>query len=171
MKKLTKLEELQIINELITRSNLIDSGSSRAVFNYGADKVVKVVCEDEGRIQNKKEVEMYERYGYKGYLAEIYAYGKNIIIMEKVKTSVRHMSDEQRRQYDVIEDFLDTVLGTTDCMQVGINKHDNVVCYDYGFDIDDSGYNVGRISRIITNKGVHGMLKFTKSSIMDSVFK
>lgn len=170
MKKLTKLEELQLINELMKGSKLIDNGSSRAVFAYGADKVVKVVCQEAGRTQNKKEVEMYERYGKKGYLAKIYAYGKNIIIMEKVDTNIENMDDEQEEQYDMIENFLDTILGSTDCMQVGIDKYNNLVCYDYGFDVEDSN-NVGSISSIIIEKGIQGMLKLTKNNIMESVFK
>ena len=85
IKRLTKEEEREIISKYIIDENYLDAGSSRAVYleDYGSE-VVKIALSDEGRMQNKNEVEYYKEHGHTGHFAEIYAYGEFVVIMEYV---------------------------------------------------------------------------------------
>ena len=85
IKRLTKEEEQEIISKYIKDENYLDAGSSRAVYieDYGAE-VVKIALSDEGRMQNKNEVEYYKEHGHTGHFAEIYAYGEFVVVMEYV---------------------------------------------------------------------------------------
>ena len=85
IKRLTKEEERAIIDKYIKDENYLDAGSSRAVYleDWGAE-VVKIALSDEGRMQNKNEVEYYKEHGHTGYFADIYAYGEFVVVMEYV---------------------------------------------------------------------------------------
>ena len=94
IKRLTKEEEQAIIDRYIKDENFLDAGSSRAVYmeDYG-EKVVKIALSDEGRTQNKNEVEYYKEHGHTGYFADIYAYGEFVVVMEYVIADERHLMD------------------------------------------------------------------------------
>ena len=94
IKRLTKEEERAIIDKYIKDENYLDAGSSRAVYleDYGAE-VVKIALSDEGRMQNKNEVEYYKEHGHTGHFAEIYAYGEFVVIMEYVDVEDGHLME------------------------------------------------------------------------------
>ena len=101
IKRLTKKEEQEIISKYIKDENYLDAGSSRAVYMLDwmeetkvdsleetkvvwleETKVVKIALSDEGRMQNKNEVEYYKEHGHTGHFAKIYAYGEFVVVME-----------------------------------------------------------------------------------------
>jgi hypothetical protein len=152
MFKLTEAEEITFLKDIIDNfSNEIGIGSSRQVFEFMSDKVIKVAADTGGINQNKREIELFRKYGRK-YLAEIYAYGEYIIIMEKVETvcadeiiigyeyeyaeNLSELLDE--REYNKIistYNFLTNVNGcTSDNYQLGIRENGDYVAYDYGYE-------------------------------------
>ena len=96
MKRLTKVEEKQIVEEALKYGAYIGHGSSRAVFSLGNGKVIKVAYDRKGQYQNHVEIDMYSQYGNK-YLTEVYAYGKYIVVAEEV--------DSDFDMEDVIYDY------------------------------------------------------------------
>jgi len=82
VKKLSRTEEVAILREVAENGMYIDRGSSRAVFTYGKDKVVKIAADNQGCRQNRIEASFYERHPHA--CAEVYAIGSHIIICEKV---------------------------------------------------------------------------------------
>lgn len=101
IKRLTKEEEQAIIDKYIKDENYLDAGSSRAVYleDYGAE-VVKIALSDEGRMQNKNEVEYYKEHGHTGYFADIYAYGEFVVIMEYVDVEEGALIEEFWTYYE-----------------------------------------------------------------------
>lgn len=97
MKRLSKSEEIAILRELAEREEFIANGSSRAVFEWGDDQVVKVAYDNPGRIQNHQEIEAARMCPH--LTAEIEAYGSNIIICEKLEDS---------EIFDLVE-FMDSI--------------------------------------------------------------
>lgn len=149
--------------------HLIDNGSSRAVFDTETGLVIKLALEPEGVVQNETEIELYRFFGGEN-LAHIYAYGKNIIIMEWVDIDYKdiyELRDEYIEGYELMdrsglteeeaENYLDVIyflnenLGeTSDNAQIGYRYEDEVfVAYDYGFAVDNMEYSVGQISDIL----------------------
>lgn len=133
MKKLDKKQELRVLSNI---KNLISNGSSRAVFRYGKKLIVKVAIDAQGEAQNEREVKIFSSHTtYKG-LAKIFAYGKNIIIMEKLDTSKdpddisMEPTDEEMDIYDFISVYNNE---TTDNYQIGYRKDGSAAAYDYGY--------------------------------------
>lgn len=84
IKRLTKKEEQAIIDKYIIDGGFIDNGSSRAVFKGSAGEVVKIAMDDEGRVQNRNEINFYIKHKDTGYFANISAYGEFVVIMEEL---------------------------------------------------------------------------------------
>ena len=156
MIKLTINQEIEILENL---GDFIANGSSRAVYEYNDDYVVKVALDKKGQYQNKVEVNSYRKYGDL-HLARIQSYGKHIVVMEKVDKldyyvvyDIWHTENydeytgEDKEYYEAkgideslfykikeTVDALDEWNGTTsDNYQIGI-VGDRVVAYDYGFE-------------------------------------
>src|SRR5690554_313172 len=156
MIKLTIDQEIEILENL---GDFIANGSSRAVYEYNDDYVVKVALDKKGQYQNKVEVNSYRKYGDL-HLARIQSYGKHIVVMEKVDMldyyvvydiwhteNYDEYTDEDKDYYErkgidenlfykikETVDALDEWNGTTsDNYQIGV-VGDRVVAYDYGFE-------------------------------------
>ena len=84
IKRLTKKEEQALIDEYITDEGFINNGSSRAVFKGPAGEVVKIAMDDQGRVQNRNEIDFYMNHKDRGYFANISAYGEFVVIMEEL---------------------------------------------------------------------------------------
>lgn len=80
MIKLTIDQEIEILENL---GSYIANGSSRVVYDYDNDYIVKVALDKKGQYQNNVEVKNYRNYG-DTYLARIQSYGKYIVVMERV---------------------------------------------------------------------------------------
>lgn len=78
MIRLSKQEELNILYAL-NPDDFFDEGSSRKVFKFN-DKLVKLAVDDGGRLQNKNEI--YMAQNYPNLVANIYAYGDLILVVE-----------------------------------------------------------------------------------------
>jgi hypothetical protein len=144
-------EEYELLQELIRDDiDFINNGSSRAVFKFDTNRVVKVAMDRQGRRQNKNEIDLFRIAG-NDYLAEIYAYGRFLLVMEEV--SAQPMEDmldvfyenqffdyedrEIERVSEVI-DFLSEHTGETDDnFQLGWSlKRNLLVSYDYGYNTE-----------------------------------
>lgn len=98
MKQLTREQEKFVLRSLIGEAPL-DSGSSRAVFACDScvtsvlglpqDRhyVIKLAVGHGGLNQHQREVECWLDYGNKEFMAEIYAAGQFVSIMEEVEVS------------------------------------------------------------------------------------
>lgn len=82
MKRLTAKEELEYLKKCESLTS-ISKGSSRIVYKIG-DKVVKIAISSEGLKQNQNEVRCF-RDSTSGRLAELYSFGRYIIVMDYVK--------------------------------------------------------------------------------------
>lgn len=148
--QLTKEEELAILNEL-TEDDKIDNGTSRNVYEFRSNYVVKVAMSTGGLNQNKIERDFYNEHGDTGYFADLYAYGVMINIMEKLDDCCYYESDElhyydkeddgyERAQVilsviNVVDELTDYYGG--DNGQVGYSlKDDCYKVYDYGYSMD-----------------------------------
>lgn len=179
MKKLTKQEEKAIIGNIIEKellafkSLLLGYGTSRAVFNYGKDKVVKIALDEGGITQNKNEVNFVENFGDE-CVASIFGYSDNILIAEKLITyDLNHIEDaycyfvndgifdedysdggfSNRELEDLVDtvDFLNSAIDyTADNYQLGQDGYGKFKAYDYGY-VSKMGFNsqVGEVDRII----------------------
>lgn len=78
MIRLSKQEELNILYAL-NPDDFFDEGSSRKVFKFN-DKLVKLAVDEGGRLQNKNE--LYVAQNYPDLVANIYAYGDLILVVE-----------------------------------------------------------------------------------------
>lgn len=83
MKRLNKIEEKQIILKALDVDEYLGKGSSRAVYSLGDGTCVKIANDVRGQFQNKTEIEAFREHG-RERLAEIFAYGKYIVVMEQV---------------------------------------------------------------------------------------
>ena len=84
MKRLTKIEEKQIILKAYEVNQYLGKGSSRAVYSLGDGTCVKIASDVRGQFQNKTEIESFREHGSER-LAEIVAYGKFVVVMEQVE--------------------------------------------------------------------------------------
>jgi hypothetical protein len=168
MVKLTINQEIEILENL---GEFIGNGSSRAVYEYNDDYIVKVALDKKGQYQNSAEVKKYRKYGDL-HLARIQSYGKHIVVMEKVdildyyivydiwhSENYDEYTDEDKDYYEAkgideslfykikeTVDALDEWNGTTsDNYQIGI-VGDRVVAYDYGFE-------TGSFDKCVSNLG------------------
>lgn len=95
MRKLTKCEEIKIL-QMIANGQLkfLGRGSSRATFRFGKNMVVKVAYGQGGRVQNWQERQTYEKYPES--VAEVIAYGSNILVSEKIVP----LSSDERSNFE-----------------------------------------------------------------------
>lgn len=96
MRRLTKVEEKQIILKALEVDEYLGEGSSRAVYSLGDGTCVKIANDIRGQFQNKTEIEAFKEHG-RERLAEIFAYGKYIVVMEQV--------DAYENIYEIVCDF------------------------------------------------------------------
>ena len=82
--ELTIEEELAILSEIDREEDLIECGSSRVVYAWRNDFVVKVAMAEGGRNQNLTERQFYRSFYYYGIFAPIHAYGRMINIMTRL---------------------------------------------------------------------------------------
>jgi hypothetical protein len=155
MKRLSYAEEVSILKGLLEDDvEAIGCGSSRLVFPYGKDKVIKLAVTEEGIAQNQTEIDCFED-APENTVAEIFSYGYLIIVAERL-TDILNDNDEM--DYSDIEeyirnncedkeqadgfvnafekalDFLDSRFDETDDnLQIGKNSKGFYVAYDYGF--------------------------------------
>lgn len=170
MKELTIREEYDLLQELLVEEgNFIHNGSSRAVYRLDKNRVLKVAMDRQGRQQNINEINLFRAHGNQ-HLAEIFAYGKFVVVMEMVD---EQDMDEMMSEYDEFDnqevikiiDFLEWSHGSTDDnFQLGYSMtRDKLVCYDYGYHTDYensqlvSGKLYGRLARL----GEDGLLQRT----------
>lgn len=161
IKKLNKQEEKAIIGEIINKellafkSALLGYGTSRAVFSYGKDKVVKIALDEGGITQNRNELNFVRTFGDE-YVASIFAYSDNILIAEKlvavydgndIEDAYWYYNDygesdnsdggfSGRELADIVDtvDFINNAIDyTTDNYQLGEDKHGKFKAYDYGY--------------------------------------
>lgn len=171
MKKLTAREELEILNELLKNVKMLGCGSSRATYKLNDKLAVKVVNCDSGKVQNECEVKTFERYSNTGYLAKIYGYGRNIIVMDLVKDAKRRYYSSQDRIRDLNE-FLENTLQADDGCQSGYNVNGELVLFDYGLEYGEARENVGHIYRIADMpNGDKKVLEIAKRQVMQSIFQ
>lgn len=156
MIKLTTKQEIEILENL---GNFIANGSSRVVYDYNNNYVVKVALDEKGQYQNSVEVRNYHDYG-DTHLARIQSYGEYTIVMEKIdeldcclvvdiwesedydefidKKSHRHKNEniDEDLFYKIQETIgaLEEWNGSTeDNYQIG-TVGNRIVAYDYGFE-------------------------------------
>lgn len=155
LKRMSILEEVEYLKRADNIYKFLGNGSSRVVFSIGDGKCIKVAFDIKGQYQNHVEIELFKKYGG-DYLAEIYAYGKYIVVMDEVDPIdddveyMYHFFSEENIDvvanitgYDksIINNTIDTynflceVLGeTTDNFQIGLRDESCPVAYDYGFE-------------------------------------
>ena len=83
LKRISMLEEVEYLKRADSVCRFLGNGSSRVVFSIGDGKCIKVASDVRGQYQNHVEIELFKKYGG-DYLAEIYAYGKYIVVMDEV---------------------------------------------------------------------------------------
>lgn len=132
MRKLTKAEEKSFTRYLF-QQDFISEGSGRKVYEWRA-WVIKVAKNRNGYQQNKLEVQRFMKYGATN-LAEIIAYSKKIVIMEKVNTNMEDLCNVNGDRCMNLTKWLDQICEITsldhDDSQ-GIRKNGDIVAYDYG---------------------------------------
>lgn len=171
---LTEQQELYILCQLKELDH-DDNGAARAVyfdvdlpFATDVECVVKLGCGVGGYNQNQAEIKTWLRYGDELPLARIVAYGKFVIVMERVSILPRYEhleswdtesfiednADDMREYYEDYSDerresllsdmwyaacALDEIFDqTADNDQLGLDRNNRVVAYDYGFYADSN---------------------------------
>lgn len=177
MKRLSLQDEYDYIMSAWEDNIFIHNGSSRAVFKFGENRVIKIALDRQGRLQNENEVFLFSHYGNK-YLAEIFAYGRFIVIMEEVREE--YMEDMldlangdlgtsyTQETYDRLQelmDFLERLQGeTNDNYQLGFSKTRNeLVSFDYGYTTnhEHSSMVSDRLNDTIDRRGPEEVLNKT----------
>lgn len=114
MIRLSKQEELDILHAL-NPANQCGEGSSRKVFEFN-DKLVKIAIDEGGILQNKNEI--YVAQNYPELVANIYAYGDLILVVEPLsfhnayewEPFIEEICDygyEEDEFYDAWDEFMD----------------------------------------------------------------
>lgn len=172
MQKLTPMQELDILNQLLRNAVLLGCGSSRATYKLNDKMVVKVVNSGAGKVQNECEIKTYEKYSNTGYLARIYGYGRNVMIMELVTDAKRRYYDDDKR-VDALTSFLEDSLQADDGCQSGYNSNGELVLFDYGLDANEERDNVGEIYMLVERhpQGKIKLLEQAKRQVMQSIFQ
>ena len=137
-KKLSMNQEIKLLRQLKNAKQL-GCGSSRLVFIHPLDKtkVVKLAIGANAFVQNRNEVKLWETWK-NDYLANIYEYGRFIIVMERIEDI--YDEDSLFEEYDCIPNaavdvinWLDNLLGEScDNYQIGYGNG-RWALYDYGF--------------------------------------
>lgn len=156
LKILTLDQELELIKNLRSE-DFLGAGSSRAVYEYGENKVLKLAISAEGTRQNFLEKSRYEEYGDSSF-ARIYEAGLYILISERVTVfdgeyyvsryydltgCYADIEDDQGLDQEILsigqevsdlKDWLDDLSGyTDDNFQIGKGQDGRIVAYDYGY--------------------------------------
>lgn len=131
--KLTRKEE-KAFTRYLFQQDFIEEGSGRKVYKWRS-WVIKVAKNRNGRLQNKLEVKRFLEYG-KENLAIVYAFSKNILIMERVDTALETINKYATAEQGMaLCSWLDKICGIDfqdhDESQ-GITKDGRLVAYDYG---------------------------------------
>ena len=132
MRKLTKAQE-KAFTRYLFQQDFICEGSGRKVYSW-RDWVIKVAKNKNGRQQNKYEIKRFAKYGATN-LAEIIAYSKKLVIMEKVDTDLTKHNEINAEQMMSLTNWLDKIceIDSSDHNDSqGITKDNRLVCYDYG---------------------------------------
>lgn len=95
MKRLNRIEEKQIILKALEVDKFLGRGSSRAVYSLGDGTCLKIAFDSCGQFQNKTELDAFREYG-KANFAEIYAFGRYVVVMEEVQV----FGDLEELEYD-----------------------------------------------------------------------
>ena len=147
MRKLSVNQEIKLL-KLLKNCEPIDRGSSRLCFIHPLDKtkVIKLAIGKKALCQNKLETRTYKNYGDELPLAEIFEYGRFVVVMERM-TRCFEPDELEDGGYDDYEDLpdsdsvnevveqLESVFGcTADNYQLGYGQNGDLVSYDYGFD-------------------------------------
>ena len=157
MKKLSVKEEYDLLKSVLDKEHsFIHNGSSRAVFLLPDSRVLKVAMDKQGRRQNANEVYVYGKEGNQS-LAEIYAYGNFVVVMEMVnENSMEYYQDiyyecsefeyTEKEYLEVLNaiTLLEEYNGSTDDnFQMGTSRNTGrIVAFDYGYSKE---YNHGEI--------------------------
>ena len=174
MERLSLQNEYDYLMSAFGKNLFIHNGSSRAVFQFDDNKVIKIALDRQGRLQNENEVFLFSNYG-KEYLAEIFAYGRFIVIMEEVREE--YMEDMldlaygdlgtsyNQETYDRLQkliDFLERFQGeTNDNYQLGFSKTRNkLVSFDYGYTTNNEHSSMvsDKLHDTIDTRGPEGVL-------------
>jgi len=134
MRKLSLNQEIKLLKSL-KNAKILDNGSSRIVFvnPENADEVVKVAVGTAALRQNTLEVSNFKNFSDWGILAEITAYGRFCVVMERMRYCYDWEDDEEG--VAEIADELEKINGSTsDNYQVGLTKNGEMKAYDYGFE-------------------------------------
>ena len=114
IKRLTKKEEQELIDKYIIDEGFLDNGSSRAVFEGPTGEVVKIALDDQGRVQNRNEIDFYMNHKNTGYFANISAYGEFVVIMEELSVHNIELYEDFYEYYEyydspeLLEDFFES---------------------------------------------------------------
>jgi hypothetical protein len=178
---LTTHQEKIIIDKLLKRkAEFLNYGSSRVVFPWTDDKIVKIALTEEGIKQNKNELRVFTNCEEDDILSNIYAYGKIVLVCEKCDLEV----DADHEQFnDLIQnlyndgkneiankaqsavDYLNSHYGfTDDNYQVGYNRKGFLVCLDYGFDPETED-EAGDLVDICSSNTSHKVLKMAIATL------
>lgn len=163
LKRMSMLEEVEYLKYADSVYSFLGNGSSRVVFSIGDGKCIKVASDVRGQYQNHVEIELFKKYGG-DYLAEIYAYGKYIVVMDEVEPIDSDVEDIYNYSFEesidevanimgydksIINNTIDTynflcrVLGeTSDNFQIGLRDGFYPVAYDYGFESGSANLSV-----------------------------
>lgn len=159
MERLSLSAELALLKKAYEYGEYINNGSSRSVYDMGDGTVLKVASCKRGQFQNGMEIETFRNGEFPESLADIYSYGKYVVLMKKVVPIcfdlVEHLCENYYDE-DEIEDFfgeygvevgsrydelnehvhkMESMLGVTvDNYQVGIDEDNNFKAFDYGFE-------------------------------------
>lgn len=160
-RKLSGVQERKLLKRL-ENCKPIDSGSSRLVFidPRNRQRVVKVAVGAFALRQNKMEVRMWNDYGDCGNLAQIFEYGRYVVVMERCERTYDYNSsyeapEEIRDEVEAISGWLESILTETeDNYQVGRTFDGRWVSFDYGFDpAYDSDVQCGHASHLSYDTG------------------
>jgi hypothetical protein len=154
MRKLTLDEEILIL-EKVKGKDYIHRGSSRAVYSFEDNMVIKIARDVQGINQNRKEVSTWRKVcgtPDAGFFAEIYFYGRRVVIMERLEcvdyeelqyiiededwSSLSEMEEKKklfRKMEQAIFTICDYIGDTSDIYQLGTSLDGCVKIYDYGF--------------------------------------
>ena len=178
---LTTHQEKVIIDKLLKRkAEFLNYGSSRVVFPWTDDKIVKIALTEEGIKQNKNELRVFTDCEEDDILSNIFAYGKIVLICEKCDLEVDADSDvfdevmqdlydngknEIADKAQKAVDYLNNHYGhTDDNYQVGYNRKGYLVCLDYGFD-PTSDDEAGDLVDICSSNTSHKILKMAIATL------
>ena len=178
---LTTHQEKIIIDKLLKRkAEFLNYGSSRVVFPWTDDKIVKIALTEEGIKQNKNELRVFTDCEEDDILSNIYAYGKIVLVCEKCDLEVDADFEDYLELLDNLYnegktevsakvqkavDYLNNHYGNTDDnYQIGYNRKGFLVCLDYGFN-PQSEDEVGDMVDICSSNTSHRVLKMAIATL------